>query len=59
MIHTDCDRKKYNCPALKAAATEVDTLYIQRLIGHTDYAFTANKYTHPTIEALREAMSKL
>lgn len=37
----------------------VDPLYIQQLIGHTDYAFTANEYTHPAIEALRGAIEKM
>lgn len=36
-----------------------DTLSIQRLAGHTDYAFTANEYSHPEIEALRKEISKL
>ena len=42
-----------------AAEAGVDPLYIQKLIGHTDYAFTANEYTHPEIEALRKAIDKL
>lgn len=41
------------------AEAGVETLYIQQLIGHTDYAFTANEYTHPAIEALKEAINKL
>lgn len=41
------------------AEAGVDTIYIQKLIGHTDYAFTANEYTHPEIEALRKAISKI
>jgi integrase len=36
-----------------------DTLSIQRLAGHTDYAFTANEYSHPEIEALRREIGKL
>lgn len=36
-----------------------DTLSIQRLAGHTDYAFTANEYSHPEVEALRQEISKL
>lgn len=42
-----------------AAEAGVDPLYIQKLIGHADYAFTANEYTHPEIEALRKAIVKL
>lgn len=42
-----------------AAEAGVDPLYIQRLIGHADYAFTANEYTHPEIEALRKAIEKI
>lgn len=42
-----------------AAESGVDTLYIQLMIGHADYAFTANNYTHPEIEALRKAMSMI
>lgn len=41
------------------AEANVDPLYIQRLAGHTDYAFTANTYTHPEIEELKKAISKI
>jgi len=41
------------------AAAGVDTVSIQRLIGHADYATTANTYTHPEIESLRNAINKL
>ena len=41
------------------ARNGVDTLHIQKIIGHTDYAFTANKYTHPEIEELKKAISKI
>jgi integrase len=34
----------------------VKPLYIQKLIGHTDYATTANIYTHTDIEELRNAI---
>ena len=34
-----------------------DTLAIQRILGHADYAFTANVYTHTNIEELKKAMS--
>lgn len=36
-----------------------DTLAIQQIIGHTDYAFTADVYTHPDIDFLREAIQKI
>ena len=42
-----------------AAEAGVDPLYIQKLIGHADYAFTANEYTHPELEALRQAIDKI
>lgn len=41
------------------ARAKVDTLHIQKIIGHTDYAFTANKYTHLEIEELKKAISKI
>lgn len=41
------------------ARAKVDPLYIQRIIGHTDYAFTANTYTHPDIEELKKAISQI
>lgn len=41
------------------AAANVDPLYTQRIIGHTDYAFTANEYTHPEINELKKAINKI
>lgn len=41
------------------AEAGVEPLYIQKIIGHSDYAFTANEYTHPEIEMLRKAISKI
>ncbi len=41
------------------AEAKVDTLHIQRLIGHADYAFTANTYTHLEVEKLRKAISNI
>jgi integrase len=32
---------------------------IQKLIGHSDYATTANIYTHPDIEELRKAINMI
>jgi len=37
----------------------VDPLYTQRIIGHADYAFTANEYTHPEIKELKKAINKI
>lgn len=36
-----------------------DTLAIQKLIGHSDYAFTANVYTHTDVDYLTEAINKI
>jgi integrase len=36
-----------------------DTLAIKLLAGHTEYSFTANEYTHPEIEFLKKAISKI
>ena len=41
------------------AEAGTDPLYIQRILGHADYAFTANEYTHPELEALHEAIKKI
>lgn len=41
------------------AAANVDPLYTQRIIGHADYAFTANEYTHPEIKELKKAINKI
>ena len=41
------------------AAANVDPLYTQRIIGHADYAFTANEYTHPEINELKKAINKI
>jgi integrase len=36
-----------------------NTKHIQDLMGHTDYALTANVYTHPHIEELRNAIESI
>lgn len=41
------------------AANGVDTVHIQKLIGHTDYALTANIYTHPEVDELKKAIGRL
>ena len=40
---------------LSNAGTPITT--IQRLMGHTDYAMTANQYTHVDIERMRDEMA--
>lgn len=37
----------------------VDKVYIQKLIGHADYATTANIYTHPEIAELKKAIETI
>lgn len=41
------------------ARAGVDTLYIQKIIGHADYSTTANIYTHTDINELKKAMEML
>lgn len=41
------------------AKAGADTLAIQRIIGHSDYAFTANTYTHTDIEELHKEINKV
>lgn len=41
------------------ARANVDPLYIQNLIGHSDYATTANIYTHLDVEDLRRAIEMI
>lgn len=48
--HTFCSR---------LADAGVDPLYIKELAGHAQYSFTADKYTHPDFERLKQAISKL
>lgn len=38
---------------------KVNTKHIQDLMGHSDYATTANTYTHPEIEELRKAINAI
>ena len=48
--HTFCSR---------LADAGVDPLYIKELAGHSQYAFTADEYTHPELDALRKAIERL
>lgn len=41
------------------AAAGVDPVRIQKLIGHANYATTANIYTHLEIESLKDAIRKI
>lgn len=41
------------------AKAGADTLAIQRIIGHADYATTANIYTHESVEELKKAINKI
>ena len=45
--------------ASKLAVAGVDTLHIQKLIGHADYAMTANVYSHLDVEELKESIFKM
>lgn len=36
-----------------------NTKAIQDMIGHSDYAFTANNYTHPDLDVLRTEINKM
>ena len=45
--------------ASRCAEVGMDPKTIQQLLGHTDYAFTANKYTHLEIEKLASEMGKM
>jgi site-specific recombinase XerD len=41
------------------AESGVDTLSIKAIMGHTDYAFTATKYTHIGTDHLRTEITKV
>ncbi len=38
---------------------KVQTVDIQKLLGHTDYALTANVYTHPDVQTLQTAINRI
>lgn len=48
--HTFCSR---------LADAGADPIHIKNLAGHSQYAFTADEYTHPEIDALRKAIEKI
>lgn len=41
------------------AKAGADTLAIQKIIGHSDYATTANIYTHTDVDDLRKAIGMI
>ena len=41
------------------AESGVDTLAIKEILGHEDYAFTANKYTHTDVKYLAKQIEKI
>jgi integrase len=41
------------------ARAKVDPLYIKKIIGHSNYAFMANTYTHTDIEELKKAINTI
>ncbi|MFA5305963.1 MAG: tyrosine-type recombinase/integrase [Candidatus Babeliales bacterium] len=49
---------RHTCASLLAKAG-ADTLYIQRILGHAKYSFTADTYTRTDIEELRKAILKI
>ncbi len=42
-----------------AAKAGIDSIIIQRMMGHSNYSFTADNYTHPQIEEYKNAISKI
>ncbi|MCC8181907.1 MAG: site-specific integrase [Clostridiales bacterium] len=55
-LNPHCTRHTF---ASQLAAKGVPTLEIQHLMGHTDYAFTADTYTHVDLEPLRSAINQI
>lgn len=55
-LNPHCTRHTF---ASQLAAAGVPTLEIQHLMGHTDYAFTADTYTHVDVEPLKKAVSQI
>ena len=49
---------RHTCASLLAKAG-ADHIYIQKILGHTDYALTANTYTHTDIDELRKAINMI
>ncbi len=45
--------------ATLSAKFKMQDIAIQQIMGHTDYAFTANRYTHRDLELLRNEIRKI
>jgi len=45
--------------ATLANRAKMDTVLLQKIIGHADYSTTANIYTHPEIQLLKAEMEKI
>lgn len=45
--------------ATRLAQAGADPLYIKQVMGHTDYSFTANVYSHPEYDQLEKAIRSL
>ncbi|MEL7568925.1 MAG: tyrosine-type recombinase/integrase [Eubacteriaceae bacterium] len=45
--------------ATLSAKFKLQDIAIQQIMGHTDYAFTANRYTHRDLELLRNEIRKI
>jgi integrase len=55
-LNPHCTRHTFGSLLARAG---VDPLLIQKLIGHADYATTANIYTHSNIKDLKQAIEKI
>ena len=42
-----------------AAKAGIDNIIIQKMMGHSNYAFTADNYTHPQLEEFKNAIAKI
>lgn len=49
---------RHTCASI-LAENGADTLAIKNILGHTDYAFTADTYTHTDVEYLKKEMAKV
>ena len=45
--------------ATLSAKYKLQGVAIQQIMGHTDYAFTANRYTHKDLEFLHNEIKKI
>ncbi|MCC8128592.1 MAG: site-specific integrase [Clostridiales bacterium] len=56
LLNPHCTRHTF---ASQLAAKGVPPLEIQHLMGHTDYSFTADTYTHVDLEPLKKAVCQI